>query len=389
MTQDTGRFRARALAGACALALLAGCAEPLDFDLRGKLGAFSTAPAAQQATASRPKPDARGVISYPTYQVAVARRGDTVQDVAARIGLPAENLAKHNGLSADQSLRDGEVIALPARVPESSGVDIASLAGSAIDASAATTPAAPSVETAALEPVTPKTPEPVQHKVTRGETAYTIARLYQVPVKSLAQWNGLGTDFAIREGQYLLIPVADAAAPKREVPLATVAASEPGQGSPTPTPPSAAKPLPAEKVAALKSPDVETPKPASVGEPTRDTASSAEMGFPVQGKIIRTYAKGRNEGIDIAAKPGSSVKAAADGSVAAITESTDDVPIVVVRHPGNLLTVYANVEGIKVKKGQKVTRGQQLASLRSGDDAYVHFEVRNGFDSVNPLPYLE
>lgn len=388
MTQETGRNRARALAATCALALLAGCAEPLDLDLRGRLGAFSTAPAAQQAsTAARPQPDTRGVISYPNYQVAVARRGDTVQDIAARLGLPAENLAKHNGLSPDQAMREGEVIALPTRVPEASGVDIAALAGSAIDAAPSTTPAPAKVDTAALAPA--PAPEPVQHKVSRGETAYTIARLYQVPVKSLAEWNGLGSDFGVREGQYLMIPVKGAEAPKTLAPMAAVAATAPGAGSPTPPPPSAARPLPAEKVAALRTGEAEKPEPAAVEKPTTDPSKSAEMAFPVQGKIIRTYAKGRNEGIDIAADPGTAVKAAADGSVAAITESTEDVPIVVVRHPGNLLTVYANVEGIKVKKGDKVSRGQQLASLRSGDDAYVHFEVRNGFDSVNPLPYLE
>jgi hypothetical protein len=38
-------------------------------------------------------PDAQGVISYPGYQVAVARRGDTVGSVAARVGLSAQELA--------------------------------------------------------------------------------------------------------------------------------------------------------------------------------------------------------------------------------------------------------------------------------------------------------
>ena len=113
------------------------------------------------------------------------------------------------------------------------------------------------------------------------------------------------------------------------------------------------------------------------------------MAFPVRGKVIRTYSKGRNEGIDIAADPGTPVKAAANGTVAAITASADQVPIVVVRHPDNLLTVYANVEEITVEKGDSVSRGQQLAQLRSGDEAYVHFEVRNGFESVDPMPYLE
>ena len=65
------------------------------------------------------------------------------------------------------------------------------------------------------------------------------------------------------------------------------------------------------------------------------------------------------------------------------------MPIVVVRHPDNLLTVYANVSGITVKKGASIKRGQKLAQLRDGDNAYVHFEVRNGFESVDPMPYLE
>ena len=111
--------------------------------------------------------------------------------------------------------------------------------------------------------------------------------------------------------------------------------------------------------------------------------------MPVEGRIIRDYAKGRNDGIDIAADPGAPVKAAADGTVAAITSDADQVPIIVIRHPDNILTVYANVDGISVKKDEKVERGDTIAKLRTGDDAYVHFEVREGFDSVDPTPYLQ
>ena len=394
MTFET-RF-ARLLGATGLLALTAACAEPLDFDMRGKLGAFSTAPAAQNASAPRPAPDPRGVISYPNYQVAVARRGDTVTSIASRVGLTPQELGRFNGLEPGQTLREGEILALPRRVSESplqgsGGVDIAAVAGSAIDASPATA-AASGVTTTSLPPATatpvaaaPAAPEPIRHKVARGETAYTVARLYNVQVKSLAEWNGLGLDFSIREGQYLLIPVAGAAVP-RQVAAAAAPVTAPGIGSPTPIPPSAAQPLPEEKVepAAAKPPS----KPA-VTVPTPSKETSSAMAFPVQGKIVRAYAKGRNEGIDISGTPGSAVKAAAGGTVAAITSSADKVPIVVVRHPDNLLTVYANVENIKVKKGDSVSRGQALASLRAGDQAYVHFEVRDGFDSVDPLPYLE
>ena len=120
-------------------------------------------------------------------------------------------------------------------------------------------------------------------------------------------------------------------------------------------------------------------------------ASTAAGKFlpPVQGSIIRAYSKGKNEGINIKAAAGSPVKAADNGTVAAITQSADGVPIIVVRHPENLLTVYANVTGVSVAKGDNVSRGQSIAKLRTGNDSYVHFEVRKGFDSVDPTPYLQ
>ena len=126
---------------------------------------------------------------------------------------------------------------------------------------------------------------------------------------------------------------------------------------------------------------------ADVGETTATPAAS--MRLPVQGSIIRPYAKGRNEGIAIKAAPGTPVNAAAAGTVAAITKSSDGIPIIVVRHPDNLLTVYANVDGVKVAKGDSVRQGQTIAQLRSTEDqAFVHFEVRDGFDSVDPADYL-
>ena len=403
-------MRLTLLAGTSAI-LLAGCeGQPLDVDLRSTFGdGFSTAEAARGPLAERPKPDARGVISYPTYQVAVARRGDTLKDVAARVGVSREELSRYNGIDLGVPLRQGEIIALPRRVaepaPGSGGtVDITSLAGSAIDRAPATpgvqTQSLPPAQTATPAPAAPTNPtEPVRHRVERGETAYTVARLYNVPVKALAEWNGLGPDFAIREGQFLLIPV-EKQAPPRPAPkpaAATPAAAPtpqptaPGVGTPTPTPPSAAKPLPQDDSAKPLPPAATTPPKepvADVGTPTAP-AKTTKMAAPVQGAIIREYAKGKNEGINIKGAPGGPVKAAESGTVAAITKSAEGIPIVVVRHPDNLLTVYANVAGVQVAKGDQVRRGQQIATLRDGADSHVHFEVRNGFESVDPTPYIQ
>ena len=112
------------------------------------------------------------------------------------------------------------------------------------------------------------------------------------------------------------------------------------------------------------------------------------MAFPVQGSIIREYSKGRNDGIDIGASVGTAVKAAASGQVAAITRNTEGINILVIRHPDNLLTVYTHVDNITVAKGDAVSRGQSIAKVADFEPSRVHFEVRKGFDSVDPMDYL-
>ena len=392
------RLRHALLLGASALAL-AAC-DPdggFDGDLRnfGKIG-FDTTDAARQATAARPQPDARGIISYPNYQVAVANRGDTVASVATRIGIDPVELARYNAVAPDAALNKGEVLALPRRVAEPAGtnpgaigsdrIDITSIASNAIDrasGSAGATAGTGSSTAPAATASSPAGPEPLRHKVARGETAYSIARFYNVSVRALADWNGLQGDLGVREGQFLLIPVAS------DTQTASNAATTvPGQGSPTPTPPSAATPLPDEKTAAASAP-VETPASPNLGASRTAASASGKMQMPVEGAIIRPYVKKKNDGVDIAAAPGTTVKAADAGTVAAITKDTEQVPILVLRHDNGLLTVYANIDGITVAKGAKVSRGQPIAKVRAGDPGFVHFEVRNGFESVDPMRYLQ
>jgi len=387
----------RALGLSCGLMLtLTACmptgdgprVRPIDWDFRGGNGILNTSAAASAATERRPTPDGRGVISYPNYQVAVARRGDTVASVAARVGLSPDELARYNALMPTDNLRAGEIIALPRRVSAGgaevtgavptgaapAGVDVTAIATTALDRVGTPTPPATTI---------PIGNEPVRHQVRRGETAFSIARSYSVSAKTLGEWNGLGPDLAVREGQYLIIPVAGTPAPIGSAPVTV-----PGQGSPTPTPPSAAKPLPAEKPTPAAEKPKETPSsPALSG--SRTTASAAKMVMPAQGAIIRPYAKGRNDGIDIAAAAGSPVKAADAGTVAAITKDTDQTPIIVIRHADNILTVYAGVDAITVKKGDSVARGQTIAKVRAAQPSFLHFEVRRGVESTDPVAFLQ
>ena len=111
--------------------------------------------------------------------------------------------------------------------------------------------------------------------------------------------------------------------------------------------------------------------------------------MPAAGKIIREYTKGRNEGIDIGAPAGTAVKAAASGQVAAITRNDDNVQIVVIRHPDDVLTIYTHLDGLSIAKGDAVSRGQTIGKVRNGSPSFLHFEVRQGFDSVDPMLFLQ
>jgi len=218
--------------------------------------------------------------------------------------------------------------------------------------------------------------EPARHRVEPGETAFSIARTYNVPVAALAEWNGLGPDLALRVGQYLLIPTGtvEQIVPEtieEPAPVRIAAVAPPGRGTRTPLPPSASEPLPTEDV----QPAAVEPTPEPAAEPVQNTQTAAsdtsKLRMPVQGRIMRPFEKGKNEGISIAANAGDAVVAADGGTVAAITRDTDQVPILVIRHSGNLLTVYAGVDEIAVQKGDTVSRGDKIAVVRAASPPFT------------------
>lgn len=384
MQKTFGKLRLTLVLGASVLTLSACMGGGnLDWDLRRNGGATSAA--ARQATAAAPTPDANGIISYPGYQLAQAQRGDSVASLALRLGLNADDLARTNALHSSDPLRAGELLLLPSRVsavPQPmltagtpGSVDISAIATSALDAAGSA--AAPT----ASQPVAG---QPLTHRVERGETAFTIARSYNVSAKALADWNQLGPDMAVREGQTLIIPLATGPAPVLE-PEPTL----PGAGSPTPEPPSASEPLPDEEPTVAGTEPKETPPSPDLGTEA-SAASATKFVMPVAGNVIRGYDKQSNQGIDIAAAAGSPVMAADAGAVTVISADTNGKGIVILRHADNLLTVYVGVTDVAVAKGDKVTRGQAIGKVAAGDPAFLHFEVRNtSKESFDPMTYLQ
>ncbi|MBL4559046.1 MAG: LysM peptidoglycan-binding domain-containing protein [Rhodobacteraceae bacterium] len=244
----------------------------LGFAPDGKRGRAPTT-----ATAARPAPDSRGVITYPDYQVLVADGDETVAQIAGRLGIASDALAQRNGLTTSYRPRPGEVLLLPGTT--GSG-EIEAIAGTAIAASTMTGGNAAAT--------TPVPPAPVRHRVESGETAYSIARTYDVSVKALADWNGLDSDYSLRAGQTLLIPTA-AGAPRRGRSRPPQPRSSPSRRVPGPVPPPRCRPARASRCPRKPPPPARqpcrprpiwgntTPGPMPHGSPCRFRATSCAI----------------------------------------------------------------------------------------------------------------
>ena len=361
-----------------------GVLSNLDFDLRGN--EYDTSDAVRKAMKTRPLPDSRGIISYATYEVAVARKGDTIKSIADRLGLKSQNIAAYNGMSSLEKLNDGQLISLPNRTDKRkfqlknstsnrNEVNVTELASTAIES-------ATNKKKVIKKSTSEQENEPIRHKVSRGETAFTISRLYNVSIRSLADWNGLDSNYTIREGQYLLIPL-----PRDKI-VTEVATVKPGKNSKTPSPPSSTEalpePIPKENLETTSGKSKSSNQPENI-----EPSNRGQFSYPVNGKIIRDYVKNKTDGIDISAPEGTPIVAAEKGIVAAITSDTQEVPIIVLKHEGNLLTVYAGIGDIGVKEKEKVLKSQLLGKIRPGNPSFLHFEVRRGFESIDPMDFLD
>ena len=119
--------------------------------------------------------------------------------------------------------------------------------------------------------------------------------------------------------------------------------------------------------------------------------------WPVKGKIISNFGaigKGRNnDGINIKAALGTTVKCADNGMVAyAGNELKGFGNLILVKHSDGWITAYAHNDKILVKKGQKVRKGEKIATVGSTggvNSPQLHFEIRARKKAVNPRTYLQ
>ncbi len=82
-----------------------------------------------------------------------------------------------------------------------------------------------------------------------------------------------------------------------------------------------------------------------------------------------------NNGIDISAQKGASVRSVLEGEVTTIFEIPGAGKVIIIKH-GNYRTVYSNLASVSVSKGSKVKTKQTIGVLIDDDGvSIVHFEI--------------
>jgi len=115
--------------------------------------------------------------------------------------------------------------------------------------------------------------------------------------------------------------------------------------------------------------------------------------WPVNGKVVQGFSakQNQNKGLDIKAKKGSAVRAAAPGKVVYSGNGLKGYGhLVIIKHNDSYLSAYAHNNKIHVLENEVVKAGQRIADLGNSDsDTFkLHFEIRYKGKPVNPLNYL-
>lgn len=341
-------------------------------------GTASPAPAATQAVPSSKKPQSTAATAPATTaqpRTVTAGKNETLSALSRRVDVPSRFLIAENDLKSPYKLSEGQVLKVPA-----------------IRA----------------------------HTVVAGETLTGISNRYGVDMTQLARINEIPAPYGVKVGQVLGIPLNE---PKQPLPAAAREMAPAGQAATTQqTQPS--QPAPAEQASPTTPEGKTTPStsqpqtaPASSGAtaapaPAQNataTPAKAELsveppkragslfGWPIKGKILTGFgvdAAGlRNDGINIQASPGSSVRAAENGVVVyAGNELKGFGNLLLIKHADGWMTAYAHNAELAVLRGDIVKKGQVIAkagATGSVTSPQVHFEVRKDGTAVDPTQYME
>jgi len=221
-------------------------------------------------------------------------------------------------------------------------------------------------------PFVPQHAAYASYQVRSGDTLGNIAKRHHLDFKVLARRNHLRSPFTIYVGQRLSL--------WRDAPKSTYL------------------PMPKLRKKVRVKPHKKTKKQKRkvVRKASRvQYKGKVSLHWPLRGRVTSKFGMrhGRpHDGIDIGAKEGTAVHAAAAGEVVyADHRLTGYGNLIIVRHSHDMFTAYAHNQRNLVHKGQRVKRGDVIARVGHTGRAsgpHLHFEVRRGPTPVNPIVYL-
>lgn len=119
--------------------------------------------------------------------------------------------------------------------------------------------------------------------------------------------------------------------------------------------------------------------------------SKGVLDWPVYGPISQYYRSG-HPAIDITGKVGTALQASGSGYVVEAGWNGGYGRTIVIDHGNGYSTRYAHCNSLSVSVGQKVSRGQTIATLGStgrSTGPHCHYEVLYNGSAVNPLSVLK
>ena len=141
---------------------------------------------------------------------------------------------------------------------------------------------------------------------------------------------------------------------------------------------------------------------------SNNTKKPFKTGMPVSGQTVAGYAMDClsynpttrdwrvHNGIDIAADSGTTVRAAADGTVYTVYEDESMGTTVVIRHTDGYVTKYSSLaKEVSVSPGDTVKLGQTIgtvgntALLESAIGDHLHFSVTCNDTVMDPMTFLQ
>ena len=301
-------------------------------------------------------------------------KGNTLYSLARKNGMNVSELAKINNLQEPYTLSIGQKLTTRSGAVKQEIPNVVS------------TEKITTKET--VKPTVAKRVDLMEITVQKGDTLYSLSRKYEIPVNDLAVMNKLSSPFTLSVGQKIKVPklnnvkTASVSEIKNESGKAVGTKITPAQKSDNST-------TVASKEKISSDPQKQLPKMVA--------RSGSKFSWPVRGKILSAYgAKNNglfNDGINISAPIGTAVKAAENGVVAyAGNEVKGMGNLIIIQHSDGWMTIYAHLDSMSVKRGTRVTVGNQIGRVgKTGkvDEPQLHFEIRKGTKAYNPTQYLK